>query len=85
MRKRTLELIAGVARQVKQGIDFGNGNVFGAIGNLGDFVAGADVPFLQHTKVKAGPVMRHQHSRHSRLVHPDAHAIARHARLRYFE
>ena len=85
MRTELASCSREMARQIKQGVDIGYSNALGSVGNLRDFVAGADLAFLQHAKVKAGPVVRHEQSGHCRFVHPDAHAVARYARLRYLE
>jgi hypothetical protein len=80
-----LHLIEQVARQVKQSVDFLNGDALGAVGNLHDLVSRTDLSFLNHTAIKARSFMRDQKCRHLRVVHPHANAIAGDAWLRHFK
>src|SRR5262249_43500163 len=41
--------------------------------------------FLQHAKVKSRSVMRYEQGWHASFIQADADAVARHARLGYFE
>src|SRR3954452_1705767 len=50
--------------------------------HLDDFVTRTDVAFAEHAEVEPGPTAAGQQCGHARLIHPNAHAIARHARLR---
>src|SRR3954470_14925948 len=50
--------------------------------HLDDFVPRTDVAFVEHAEVEPGPTVAGQQCGHARLIHPNAHAIARHARLR---
>jgi hypothetical protein len=74
-----------VARQIEEGVNIGNGDALGSVGNLSNFVTGAYLAFRKHSEVEAGPVVRHQQSGHRRLIHSDAHPITRNAWLRHFE
>jgi hypothetical protein len=70
-----------VPRQIKQCVDIGYGDSLRPITDLQDFIPGADLAFLQHAKVKAGPVMRYKQGGHGRLRHSNPHALARDAWL----
>ncbi len=74
-----------MAGQIKQAIDFLDRNMLGAVGDLHDLVACADLAFFDDTAIKAWPFVRDQERRHLRVVHPYADAIAGDARLRHFE
>ncbi len=78
-------MIARASWQVEKCVDLGYGDALGPIGDLRDFVACAYLAFLNHSKVKAGTVMRDKKSGHGRIAHSDAHAVARHARLGHLE
>jgi hypothetical protein len=80
-----LELIARVSGQIQEGVNVGHGDALGTASNFYDVIARANFPFLQHAKVESWPVMFYEQRRHTRLVHADADAEARHARLRYFK
>src|SRR5262245_22220806 len=71
--------------QVQQGINFGHSDRFGAIRDFYDVVACTNFSFLQHAKVKSWSVLGYEQRGHSRLVHADADAVTRHARLCHFE
>ncbi len=70
------------AGQVEERIDVCDGQVFGAIGDLHNFVAGSDLTLLQNTEIKSGPVMCDKKGRHTRLVHANANPVAGYAWLR---
>jgi hypothetical protein len=50
-----------------------------------DLVSGANLPLFDDAEIEARPAMRNQQSRHRRVVHPYADAIAGYARLGHFE
>jgi len=52
---------------------------------LYDLVIRTNFSFLQHAKVKPWPSVCDKQSRHARVIHPDADAVTRDARLCYFE
>jgi hypothetical protein len=55
------------------------------IGDLYDVIAGTNFSFLQNAKVESWPVMGHEQRWHTRLIHANTNAVARHARLRHFK
>jgi len=71
--------------QVQKTINVGHRDPFWTIGDLDDIIARPNFSFLQHAKVKPWSVMCYEQSRHARLIHADAHTVARHARLRYLK
>jgi hypothetical protein len=71
--------------QVQETINAGHRHALGAIGDFHDVIARPNFSFLQHAKVKPWSVMCYEQGRHTRLIHADAHAVAGHARLRYFQ
>src|SRR5262245_52661315 len=80
-----LETVTRVMGRIEQRVDLRDGHPLRRFPDFGDFIAGSYVALLEDTKVKTGPIARGQEGRHARLVHPDADAIAGHARLRHFE
>src|SRR5689334_11079833 len=72
-------------RRIEQRVDFCDGHSLRRLSHLYDFVPGADEAFLQNAEVEPGPSAGCQQCRHPRLVHPNADAIASHARLRDLE
>src|SRR5262245_41395919 len=71
--------------RVEQRVDFGDGHPLAGLSHLHDLVAGAHLAWLQDAEIESRPSARGEQRRHARLVHPDAEAIARHARLRDFK
>src|SRR5215469_14938318 len=71
--------------QIQECINTGYRHPLRTIANFHDIIAGANFPFLQHAKVESWSSMCNKQSGHPRLVHADAHAIARHARLCYLK
>src|SRR5580698_2649030 len=65
-----------VLRRIQQGIDLGDRHALGAVRDLFDAVAGADLAFLYDTEIKAGPVVGNQQRSNLRAVQPDADAVA---------
>ena len=72
-------------RRVEQGIDLGDRHAFGAVRELHDAIASADLAFLNDAEIKAGPVVRNQQRWHLRLFQPDADPIAGVAGLADFD
>jgi hypothetical protein len=71
--------------QVQETINVGHRDPFWTIGDFHDVIGRPHFAFLQHAKVESWSVMGYKQGRHTRLIHADAHAVARHARLRYFK
>ena len=63
-------------RRIEQGIDLGDRHALGAVRELLDAVAGADLAFLYDAEIKAGPVVRNQQRSNLRVVQPDADPVA---------
>src|SRR3954471_3638291 len=63
-------------RRVAEGIDLGNSHALGAVRELLDAIAGADLAFFDDAEIKAGPAARDQQRRYLRMSQPDAHPVA---------
>jgi hypothetical protein len=74
-----------MSREVEQRIGFGYSHVHRAVRNFDDLVLASDITFFQNTKVEAGPVMRDEERRHTRLVHANTDAVTSDAWLGYLE
>src|SRR5262249_11186579 len=74
-----------MSRQIEESINFGHCDPFWPISDLYDVGARTDFSFLQHAKVKSRSVMRYEQGWHASFIQADADAVARHARLGYFE
>jgi len=70
-----------VLRRIQQGIDLGDRHALGAVRELLDAIAGADLTFLYDAEIKAGPVVRDQQRGKPRVVQPDTDPVAGVARL----
>src|SRR6478752_7243543 len=70
---------------VKERIDLAYRHAFGAGRNLRDLVARLDFPFLKHTEIETGSVVRDHKRRHLRHVHAYPQSIAGDARLGHLE
>ena len=68
--------------RIEERVDLCDGHSLLPLSHLHDFVAGADLAFLQHAQVEPRPSARCQQCRHPGLVHSNADAIAGDARLR---
>jgi hypothetical protein len=79
------QLLAGVSWQIQKGVNVGHGDPLWTVRNFYDLIACAHFSFLQHAKVESWSVMLYEQSWHTRLVHADANAVARYARLCYFK
>src|SRR3954468_3153254 len=71
--------------QVEQAVNLGNGDSLGTVDHFHNVVASPNFSFLQHAKIKPWSVMCNEKSRHSRVIHADADAVAGHARLAHFK
>src|ERR1700722_8895547 len=71
--------------QIQQGVNVGYTDSLWTVSDFYDVIPCTDFPLLQHTKVKSWSVVCHQQGWHTRLVHADADAVARYARLRHFK
>ena len=58
---------------------------FWTVGNFHNVIARTNFSLLQHAKVESWSVMGYEQRWHTRFVHADAHAVARHAWLGYFK
>src|SRR6516225_637664 len=68
-------------RRIEESVDLCDGHSLLRLSDLHDFVAGADLAFLQDAEVEPRPAAGCQQCGHPGLVHPNADAIAGNARL----
>jgi hypothetical protein len=71
--------------QIQQSIHLGYRDPFWTIADFCDDIAGTNFTFLQHPEVKSRSVVCDKQGGHSRFIHADANAVARHARLCYLK
>src|SRR5262249_14311117 len=71
--------------QIQQSIHFRDCDLFRASGDFCDLIACTNFSFPQQAKVEPWPVMCDEQSRHARLIHTDADAVASHTWLCHFE
>src|SRR3954451_22300527 len=71
--------------RIEQRVDLCHRHPLGRLSQLDDRVAGTDVAFPKNAEVEPRSAARSQQGGHPRLVHPNADAIAGHARLRDLE
>ncbi len=71
--------------QIQEGVNFGHTDSLETVSNFHDVIASTNFPLLQNTKVESWSVMCYEQGRHTRFIHADADAEARHAWLRYFK
>jgi len=83
--ERSLKVLARMSWQIQESVDVSDRHSFRTIADFYDFIALADFSLLQHAKVKTGSSVCNKQRRHTRFIHADADAVARHARLCYFE
>src|ERR1700679_2347152 len=74
-----------MAGQIKQPINFLDGDMLLALRYLHYLVPCADFAFFKDSAIKARSFMRDQERSHLRVVHPYTDAIAGDARLRHFK
>jgi hypothetical protein len=79
--RSALQSIAPMIGRIEERVDFCDGHSLFRFSHLHDFVAGAHLAFLQDAEVESRPSARSQQCRHPGLVHPNANAVAGHARL----
>jgi hypothetical protein len=65
-----------VLPRVEEGIDLGDRHALGAVRELLDAIAGAELAFLDDAEIKAGPAVGNQQRRHLRTLQPDADPVA---------
>ncbi|MGC2272968.1 MAG: hypothetical protein WA539_13390, partial [Candidatus Sulfotelmatobacter sp.] len=83
--QHALQLLAGMSRQIQEGVSVRDRDTVWAIGDFYNVIIRPNFSFLQHAKVESWSVMLYQQGWHSRLVHADADAVARYAWLCYFK
>jgi hypothetical protein len=71
--------------QIQEGVNLGHGDSLWTVSSFYNVIACANFSFLQHAKVESWSVMRNEQGCHTRFIHADANAVARHAWLRYFK
>ena len=71
--------------RIEEGVDLFDGHPLCRLPHLHDLVAGAHLAWFEDAEVEARPSAGRQQGRHPGLVHPDADAIAGHARLGHLE
>src|SRR4051794_25621242 len=71
--------------QIEEGIRLRYCDRLWTTSNLYDLIARPNFSFLQDAKVKSWSFFFSSRRRHTRFIHANAHAVARHARLRYFK
>src|SRR5215469_13149469 len=76
-----LQLIARMVWRIKQRVDLCDSHSFLRLSHLHDFVASANLAFLQDAEVEPRSAAGCQQSWHPRFVHPNADAITSNARL----
>src|SRR6202142_220375 len=83
--QRALQLLAGMSWQIQEGVNLGHTDSPWTVSNFYNVIACTNFSLLQHAKVESWSVMRYEQRWHTRLVHADGDAVARHAWLRYFK
>src|ERR1700726_3097549 len=71
--------------QIQEGVNLGHADSLWTVSNFYNVIACTNFSLLQHAKVKPWSAMCYEKRRHTRFIHADADAVARHARLRYFK
>src|ERR1700688_2844619 len=83
--QRASQLLAGMSWQIQQGVNIGHTDSLWTISNFYDVIARPNFSLPQHAKVESWSVMCYEQRWHTRLVHADTDAVARHSWLRYFK
>jgi hypothetical protein len=65
-----------VLPRVEEGVDLGDRHALGAVRELLDAIAGADLAFLDDSEIESGSAVRNQQRGYLRMVQPDAHPVA---------
>src|SRR5208337_1234528 len=81
----SLQLFARRSWQIQKGVNVAHADSFWTVRNFYNVISRPNFSFLQHAKVESWSVLCNQKRRHTRLVHADGDAVARHPWLRYFE
>jgi hypothetical protein len=71
--------------QIQEGVNLGHTDSLWTVSNFYNVIARPNFSLLQHAKVKSWSVMCNEKRRHTRFIHANADAVARHAWLRYFK
>jgi hypothetical protein len=71
--------------QIQEGVNLGHADSLWAVSKFYDVIACTNFSLLQNAKVESWSVMSYQQRWHSRFIHANADAIARHPWLRYFK
>src|SRR5215471_16848628 len=71
--------------QIQDGVNLGHTGSLWAVSNFYNVVACTNFSLLQHAKVKSWSSTCYEKRRHTRFIHANADAVARHARLRHFK
>src|SRR5271169_4481224 len=71
--------------QIQEGVNLGHTDSLWTVINFYNVIACTNFSLLQHAKVKPRSSMCYEQRWHTRLVHADSDAVARHAWLRYFK
>jgi hypothetical protein len=74
-----------MSRQIQEGVNVGHTDSLWTVSDFYNVIARPNFPFLQHAKVESWSVMFYEQGWHTRFIHADANAVARHAGLRYFK
>src|ERR1700688_1163229 len=83
--QRASQLLAGMSWQIQQGVNIGHTDSLWTIRNFFKGIACTNFSLPQHAKVESGSVMCYEQRWHTRLVHADTDAVARHSWLRHFK
>src|SRR5277367_2911435 len=79
--QRALQTIAWMGRQIEERVDLSNRHALRCLSDFHNFVASADIAFLQNAEIKARTAAGCEQRRHPGLIHANADAIARYAGL----
>src|SRR5580698_5160553 len=74
-----------MARQIKQPVDFGHGELLRSLSYLHDFISGADFPFFDDAEIKPGALVGNEQTGHTRVTHANANPVAGDSRLAYLK
>src|ERR1700733_10445069 len=74
-----------VVGKIQQRVNFSDRDPLRPIGNLEDFVPGANLPFLDHAEIEPWPSVRNHQGWHLRIVHSNPEPIACDARRCHFK
>jgi hypothetical protein len=83
--QRAFHSVAWTLRRIEERVDLGDRDPLLTLIDLYDLVAAADLAFLEGAEIESRSSTRDQKSRHARLVHANADAIASYPGLGDFE